>query len=39
VDRALERFAWPRTRQALRDAAYLLANGDAGPLEDVLRVL
>jgi dihydroneopterin triphosphate diphosphatase len=39
VDRALERFSWPRTRQALTDAAYLLANGDAGPLEDVLRVL
>ena len=39
VDAALERFAWPRTRQALRDAASILANGDAGPLEDVLRVI
>jgi 8-oxo-dGTP pyrophosphatase MutT (NUDIX family) len=39
VDAALERFSWPRTRQALRDAASILASGDAGPLEDVLRVI
>jgi 8-oxo-dGTP pyrophosphatase MutT (NUDIX family) len=39
VEAALERFAWPRTRQALKDAALLLSNGDAGPLEDVLRVI
>jgi 8-oxo-dGTP pyrophosphatase MutT (NUDIX family) len=39
VDAALDRLSWPRTRQALRDATSLLAGGDAGPLEDVLRVL
>ena len=39
VDAALERFAWPRSRQALRDAVSILATGDAGSLEDVLRVI
>jgi dATP pyrophosphohydrolase len=37
-DRALERFAWPRERAALRDILQLLQGGDAGPVEDVLRV-
>ncbi|HEY2066893.1 MAG TPA: ATPase, T2SS/T4P/T4SS family, partial [Gemmatimonadaceae bacterium] len=37
-ERALERFAWPRERAALRDILLLLKNGDAGPVEDVLRV-
>ena len=37
-DRALERFAWPRERAALRDILQLLLGGDAGPVEDVLRV-
>ena len=37
-ERALERFAWPRERDALRDILLLLAGGDAGPVEDVLRV-
>ena len=37
-DRALERFVWPRERAALRDILILLAGGDAGPVEDVLRV-
>ena len=32
------RLAWPRERRALDDVAILLAGGDAGPLEDVLRV-
>jgi dATP pyrophosphohydrolase len=32
------RMAWPRCRRALDDIAELLAGGDAGPLEDVLRV-
>ena len=32
------RLTWPRTRQALRDALLLLSAGDAGPVEDVLRV-
>lgn len=36
--RALERLVWPRSRSALRDALSLLANGDAGPVEDVMRV-
>lgn len=35
---ALERFVWPRERAALRDVRQLLAAGDAGPVEDVLRV-
>ena len=33
------RFAWPRERRALEDALRLLGSGDAGPVEDVLRVL
>jgi 8-oxo-dGTP pyrophosphatase MutT (NUDIX family) len=37
-DRALERFVWPRERAALRDILILLRSGDAGPVEDVLRV-
>jgi type II secretory ATPase GspE/PulE/Tfp pilus assembly ATPase PilB-like protein/8-oxo-dGTP pyrophosphatase MutT (NUDIX family) len=39
VDEACERFTWPRSAQALRDARHLLARGDAGPVEDVLRVI
>ena len=35
---ARERFAWPREREALDHIRLLLAPGDAGPLEDVLRV-
>lgn len=35
---ALERFVWPRERAALRDILLLLQSGDAGPVEDVLRV-
>jgi type II secretory ATPase GspE/PulE/Tfp pilus assembly ATPase PilB-like protein/8-oxo-dGTP pyrophosphatase MutT (NUDIX family) len=35
---ALERFQWPREREALREIEHLLRNGDAGPVEDVLRV-
>lgn len=35
---ALDRFVWPRERAALRDIMQLLASGDAGPVEDVLRV-
>lgn len=37
-ERALERFVWPRERQALREILQLLQSGDAGPVEDVLRV-
>lgn len=38
VPAAMERFAWPRERESLRDIVSLLSAGDAGPLEDVLRV-
>ncbi len=38
-DAALERFVWPRERTALREAMHVLHGGDAGPVEDVLRVL
>jgi dATP pyrophosphohydrolase len=37
-DAALERFVWPRERVALREILQLLEGGDAGPVEDVLRV-
>lgn len=39
VAEALERFVWPRERQALREIVQLLGGGDAGPVEDVLRVI
>ena len=39
VDEACNRFTWPRAAQALEDARRLLARGDAGPVEDVLRVI
>lgn len=35
---AAGRLAWPRERRALEDIRILLSRGDAGPLEDVLRV-
>jgi len=38
-DAALDRFVWPRERTALREILQLLRTGDAGPVEDVLRVL
>ena len=37
-DAARARLAWPREREALDHVRQLLAGGDAGPLEDVLRV-
>lgn len=37
-EEALERSTWPKTRQALQDIRHLLRTGDAGPVEDVLRV-
>ena len=37
-ERALERFVWPRERAALRDILQLLQAGNAGSVEDVLRV-
>lgn len=36
---AMSRLAWPRERDALAQALALLAGGDAGHVEDVLRVL
>lgn len=39
VDEACERYTWPREAHALRDARRLLARGDAGPVEDVLRII
>jgi dihydroneopterin triphosphate diphosphatase len=35
---ARARFAWPRERRALDDILVLLNEGDAGSVEDVLRV-
>ena len=37
-DDACARFTWPRAAAALRDARHLFLKGDAGPVEDVLRV-
>lgn len=39
LDRAAERYIWPRATQALGEITKLLGSGDAGPAEDVLRVL
>jgi 8-oxo-dGTP pyrophosphatase MutT (NUDIX family) len=38
VHAARERFAWPRERRAVADIEILLSGGDAGAVEDVLRV-
>lgn len=38
VDDAVERVTWPRSRVALREIETLLRGGDAGSVEDVLRV-
>ena len=38
VDAALARFAFPGERASLREVVELLAAGDAGPVEDVMRV-
>jgi dihydroneopterin triphosphate diphosphatase len=37
-EEAAVRFAWPRERRALSDVLSILGGGDAGLLEDVLRV-
>ncbi|HMI54864.1 MAG TPA: ATPase, T2SS/T4P/T4SS family [Gemmatimonadaceae bacterium] len=39
LDDACARFTWPREGHALRDARHLLGRGDAGPVEDVLRIV
>jgi 8-oxo-dGTP pyrophosphatase MutT (NUDIX family) len=38
VPDAVARFAWPREGRALADAVALVGGGDAGTVEDVLRV-
>lgn len=38
VDDARARFVWPRERSSLAEVVALLGTGDAGPVEDVLRV-
>jgi 8-oxo-dGTP pyrophosphatase MutT (NUDIX family) len=35
---AAQRFAWPRERRAIEDILSIVGGGDAGLLEDVLRV-
>ena len=37
-EQAAQRFVWPREREALEHIRILLGRGDAGPVEDVLRV-
>src|SRR5262249_3203869 len=39
VDEALVRFGFPSERARWREAVELLAIGDAGPVDDVMRVL
>ena len=36
---ASTRFTWPREREALQHIRILLGTGDAGPAEDVLRIV
>jgi dATP pyrophosphohydrolase len=38
LEAARRRFAWPRERRAVEDIEMLLAQGHAGPVDDVLRV-
>jgi 8-oxo-dGTP pyrophosphatase MutT (NUDIX family)/energy-coupling factor transporter ATP-binding protein EcfA2 len=38
VDDALTRFAFPGERASLRELVELLASGDAGPVDDVMRI-
>ena len=38
IEEAARRFAWPRERAQVRDIEALLASGDAGAVEDLLRV-
>jgi 8-oxo-dGTP pyrophosphatase MutT (NUDIX family) len=39
AEAAAERMTWPRSVAALGDVLRLLGKGDAGPAEDVLRVM
>ena len=38
VEDAMARLVWPRSRASLRDIQSLLRTGNAGPVDDVLRV-
>ena len=38
VDDALARFSFPAERESLRTAVELSGTGDAGPIDDVMRV-
>jgi type II secretory ATPase GspE/PulE/Tfp pilus assembly ATPase PilB-like protein/8-oxo-dGTP pyrophosphatase MutT (NUDIX family) len=38
VDEALTRFAFPAERASLREIVELLSTGDAGPVDDVMRI-
>jgi len=38
VDEALARFSFPAERESLRTALELLSTGDAGPVDDVMRI-
>lgn len=38
LEEAAGRLAWPREREALRHVEILLGSGDAGAVEDVLRI-
>ena len=38
VDAALVRYAFPGERASLREVVELLATGDAGPVDDVMRI-
>jgi dihydroneopterin triphosphate diphosphatase len=39
VEEAIARFVWPRERVSMREIVSLLGSGDAGPVEDVLRIV
>ena len=39
VEDALLRFNFPAERQSLRTIVELLSTGDAGPVDDVMRIL
>jgi dihydroneopterin triphosphate diphosphatase len=39
MEDAAVRFTWPREREALQHISILVGSGDAGPVEDVLRVI
>ena len=38
VEDALRRFAFPGERASLRELVELLSTGDAGPVDDVMRI-